>query len=319
VDVDGPRGAAAARADPRSLARALIEYDPRIRAVLQIFACVALASGVATADTLRDLEFTPPAGWDEGKASSLRRTYTQGKAYISISVGELSTLDLPADATPATLAKTYTLDGTIKTEGDTQVAGAPGYAMLYQAGDGIALITATTAGGGTVFQLDTTRATMDADLATFAKLVDTARLPEVEIAKVPEPAAPGRPPSRIDAAQLARLPDSTARKVANALADAVAVDAQKQFLAMTPRKGLAIGKQKYKRARLAKAIAEAGIGALLGWDPEAPFGVVFDRKKKKQFGVYRGSGSGVTAVVIFKKKGRAWAVSEVRVLDFGEP
>lgn len=293
-----------------------MRYAGRIRAVLASILVLALA-GTAAADTLGQLTFSPPDGWEEQSAKSFRVTYTRGKAYIAISVGELSTLDLPADTSSKALALHYELDGKVTSEGDTEVAGAPGYAMLYQAGDGVALITATSGGGGTVFQLETTRATMDDDLAAFAKLVDHAALPAAVIAKVPH-AEPASAPTVIDRAQLARLPDERARKLADALAAAVVADDRKKFLSLAPKKGLAIGRTRYKRAKLAKALTEGGIGALLGWDPEAPFAVVVDRKKKT-FGVYRGTGSGVTAIVMFKKKGKSWAMTGVVVRDFGEP
>ncbi len=276
---------------------------------------LVVVAGTAAADTLGDLTFTPPAGWDEKSATKFRRTYTQGSAYISISVGELSTLDLAADTAASVLARSYALDGKVATEADTEVAGAPGYAMLYQAGDGLSLITVTAAGGGTVFQLETTRATQDADLATFARLVDGADLPAPRV----KPAEPAPASTVIAATELAKLPDPRARKAAIALAEAVAGDLRKKFVAMTPKKGLTIGKQRFKRTKLARAVAEAGVGALLGWDPEAPFAVVYDQRTKKAFGIYRGSGFGVTAVVMFHKQGKAWSVAKVKVVDFGEP
>ncbi len=280
--------------------------------MLRALIVLGLLCGTAAADTLGALTFSPPDGWEAQSAKTYRVTYKRGSAYIAISVGEVSTLDLPADTTAEQLARSYEMEGKIQSASEAQVAGTPGFALLYQAGQGLSLVAATLGGGGTVFVLETTRANRDDDLATFATLIDAARLPAVKQVAVEDV-----PRSPLAATELAALPDAKARKLAATVAQVIVDDDRKAFTKLLPKK-LAIGKKKHKRAALAKTIAKDGVGALFGWDPEAPVALVFDRAKPKRFGVYRGNGFGVIAVLWFTRKGKAWSLASVSVTDFGE-
>lgn len=279
--------------------------------MLRVLLLLGLLAGTASADSLGALTFTPPDGWDEKSAKTYRRTYAHGKAYIAISVGEVATLDLPPETTAEQLARSYEMEGKLQSASELEIAGTPGFALLYHAGQGVSFVAATLAGGGTVFVLETTKATLDADLATFTALLEGSNLP------APKKIADDPPRSVLAATALAPLPDARARKLAAAVAQIIVDDNRKAFIKLLPKK-LAIGKKKHKRAALAKTVAADGVGALFGWDPEAPIALVFDPAKPKRFGLYRGHGFGVTAVLWFTRRGKAWSLASVSVVDFGE-
>ena len=98
--------------------------------MLRVLLVLGLLCGTAAADTLGALTYTPPDGWEAKTAKTYRVTYARDNAYIAISVGEVSTLDLPADTTAEQLARSYEMEGKVQSASETQVAGAPGFARV---------------------------------------------------------------------------------------------------------------------------------------------------------------------------------------------
>jgi hypothetical protein len=221
-----------------------------------------------------------------------------------------------------------------------QIDGQDGYYAVGVTHDksSVVAVTGVAAFGGVVVFFQATAKTAEKHSATLTVFLESLRLKAPAAAGKPAAPAPRPPadepppdddlnPLSFQDGYLQVLPSDEMREAAKGILldmyneDVPLNEAVEMYF---PQKGIKKLGKKVSKKQIYDLVRDTGIPAFLGWNRSnaaggGEFGLYYNKKKKKEFGIFTGSGYGDMQVTIFTKGKHGWTITEVRVIDFGEP